>query len=558
MSSSGGWAPVLLILAVAAPGAGALATALAARRAGERAARASIAGAGLGLAAALLLLVAVGLDGPAWVLVGADAGLNAGRLAALLLVLIALVGLLVPAFASRYLTGDPRHARFFLLTGLTVTATAAMVAAATLAGLVVAWVLAGAGLVALIAHERDLPASRVAARRAAGCFTIGDGALVLALVLVLATAGDLDLRDTTAAARQLGGEEVAGIALGPLVAFLVVIAALVRSAQIPFGGWLPGTVAAPTPVSALLHAGVVNAGGILLVTLAPIVLLAPAAVGLAFAAGAVTALYGTALMLARTDVKGQLAHSTMGQMGFMVLQCSLGALSAAVFHLVGHGLYKATLFLGSGSVVHERKALRRAPGTAGPRGGTRRALADAACAVLLPLAALAAGVALVAPGVVDKPGGPVLLAFAWASGAQAAFWWLRLRRPGDARRIAVALAVLALAMIGYVAALGAVERFLAPDLPAIFAEGWAPSWLVVPVLLLAAAVLALRWSTELAPGAAAAIGARTRRLQLRLYALARRAGEAPTVGSAFPSGHRRPRAVTPIQRIPDPQHAGSI
>lgn len=558
MSTSGGWAPVLLVTAVAAPVTGALVTAVLAPRAGERAAGASIAGGALSLLAALALLVVVGVDGPVWALVGSDAGLQAGRLAALLLVLIGLVGLVVPAFASRYLAGDPRHTRFFALTGATVTATAAMVAAATLAGLVAAWVLAGAGLVALIAHERALPASRTAARRAAACFTIGDGALVVALALVLATVGDLDLRDPGAAARQLDGQAIAGVDLGPLVAVLVVVAVLVRSAQVPVGGWLPGTVAAPTPVSALLHAGLVNAGGILLVTLAPIVLLAPGAVALAFAAGAVTALYGTALMLARADVKGQLAHSTMGQMGFMVLQCSLGALSAAVFHLVAHGMYKATLFLGSGTVVHERTALRRAPRPAAVRGGAGRALADVACAVLVPLAALAAGVALLAPGIVDEPGGPILLAFAWASGAQAAFWWLRLRRPGDLRRVALALAALALAMVGYVAALGAVESFLAPALPAIAAEGWAPSWLAIPVLLLAAAVLALGWSAELAPARAAAVGARTQDLQLRLYALARRGGEAPAVASAFPGRRRPATAVIAVRPVLDPQHAGSI
>ncbi len=235
MNTSGGWAPVLLIVTVAAPPAGAVLTALMAGRAGERAARATIAGAAIGLLAAIALLVAVGTTGPAWALVGDGAGLQAGRVAALLLALVALVGLVVPSFAARYLAGDPRHARFFLLAGLTVGATAAMVAAATLAGLVAAWVLAGAGLIALITHERGLPSARTAARRAAMCFTVGDGALVLALVLVLATVGDLDLRDPAAAADRLTGADVGGLALGPVVAMLVVIAALVRSAQVPVG-----------------------------------------------------------------------------------------------------------------------------------------------------------------------------------------------------------------------------------------------------------------------------------------------------------------------------------
>ena len=135
-----------------------------------------------------------------------------------------------------------------------------------------------------------------------------------------------------------------------MLGILVVVAALSRSAQFPFHRWLPATLAAPTPVSALLHAGVVNAGGILLIRLAPLSR-REVAQALTIAAGAATMVYGATIMLVKPDVKGALAHSTTAQMGFMILTCGLGLWAAAVIHLVAHGFYKSTLFLSSGSAV---------------------------------------------------------------------------------------------------------------------------------------------------------------------------------------------------------------
>ena len=127
------------------------------------------------------------------------------------------------------------------------------------------------------------------------------------------------------------------------------VAALARCAQGPFGPWLPGTVAAPTPVSALLHAGFVNGGGILLIRTGAIASSSAVAMVVAFAVAAATAVVATAIMAQRSDVKSELAYSTMGQMGFMVAECAVGAFGAGVVHLIGHALYKATLFLGSGA-----------------------------------------------------------------------------------------------------------------------------------------------------------------------------------------------------------------
>jgi NADH-quinone oxidoreductase subunit L len=139
---------------------------------------------------------------------------------------------------------------------------------------------------------------------------------------------------------------------------------MTKSAQFPFHFWLIGTIEAPTPVSALMHAGIVNAGGFLVNRLAPLFGLAPTTLHLMFVIGGVTALIGATAMLTQTSVKRRLVYSTMGQMGYMVMECGLGAFALAVFHLCAHGLFKATLFLNSGSVIHKARTEFKLPPSA--------------------------------------------------------------------------------------------------------------------------------------------------------------------------------------------------
>jgi NAD(P)H-quinone oxidoreductase subunit 5 len=140
---------------------------------------------------------------------------------------------------------------------------------------------------------------------------------------------------------------------------LIALAAMTQSALWPFHRWLLSSLNSPTPVSALMHAGLVNGGGFLLVRFAPLYLTRPEFLNALFAAGLVTAIAGTFWKLLQTDIKRMLACSTMGQMGFMVLQCGMGLFAPAVSHLCWHGLFKAYLFLSAGSVVQEKR--RRNP-----------------------------------------------------------------------------------------------------------------------------------------------------------------------------------------------------
>ncbi|QNP46319.1 hypothetical protein H9L14_03710 [Sphingomonas sediminicola] len=126
---------------------------------------------------------------------------------------------------------------------------------------------------------------------------------------------------------------------------------MARSALPPFSGWLLGSMSAPTPVSALMHGGFVNAGGFLLIRFGDVLQATPIAQFAAIAAGLLAAIYGTGIMLVRADVKGVLAGSTVAQMGFLVLSCGLGAYGAALWHIIGHALFKSWLFLNAGSTI---------------------------------------------------------------------------------------------------------------------------------------------------------------------------------------------------------------
>jgi NADH-quinone oxidoreductase subunit L/NAD(P)H-quinone oxidoreductase subunit 5 len=486
----------LLVVVVALPFVAALLCAVSAGRLGDRAGRLGAAASAGSLALAVPLAGRIVAVGPVAATLGAGAGHTgvgfvADRLSVVMLLLVLGVSTIVQLFSSRYLSADPRQAPLVALLSATTAAVCALVCAATLSGLVVAWLASGLGLLGLLGLRRDLPAGRASVRRTAATFVISDGALVLAAALVWGSFGDIGLRGLPQIASRLAAQHlIGGLNTGAVVACLIVVAAMGRSAQLPFQRWLPATVAAPTPVSAFLHAGLVNAGGFLLVRLHALFGLTAVAADLAFTVGAATALYGTVLMLARPDVKGGLAHSTMGQMGFMMMACGLGVPAAAIFHLVGHGLYKASLFLGADSVVHndKRRAHVPAPAPAGVRWprAVRVLLAGAA-----PAAGLTAAFATFAGQALQQHGSFALLAFVWATATAATIGWLE-RTPG---RAASGLVAVAVACAGYAGLLAGAHALLDGTLvgPAA-AAGAASPWLVaIPVAAgLVAAVFAAR------------------------------------------------------------------
>lgn len=375
------------LLALAAPLALLAVAALARLSPGSRPRRllAVAQGASLGaLAVAVASAVAVAVAGPlVSPLIGAaDVGLTV-RLDALsvtLLVLVAFVGAIVVRYARSYMDGDPRQGVFTGRLGLTLASVMLLVTGGNLIHLAVAWIATSVSLHGLLTFYAERPKAMLAARKKAVTARLGDVLLIGAVALLWSSFGTTDIGAILTAAEAMSGSG-SGSESGAITAaaILLALAALLKSAQFPTHGWLPEVMEAPTPVSALLHAGIINAGGFLVIRFADVMLLSSSALHLLAVVGAVTALFGSVVMLTQTSVKASLAFSTVAQMGFMMLQCGLGLFPLAVLHIVAHSLYKAHAFLSSGSVVEIARASwvpdARPPRPAGVLAGVALALA---------------------------------------------------------------------------------------------------------------------------------------------------------------------------------------
>ncbi len=375
---------LLPVALVAAPLAGLILAATAGRRRPALALAAAAAGALVASVTAVVAAVAVAAGGrPAVGPAGAPM-LEVDPLAALVAPVLALVAATVLLYARRNLEGDPRSHRFAVAASLLLAATVTVTTAATLPVLVGGWVLGSVATVALVAY-RGTPPARAAAARVAKALALGDVALIAAAIVVT-TAGSSDAATgwsgLEAQVADLAGRSL--LAVGPvsvsaagLAAGLLTLGALARAGQLPLPRWLPGTVAAPTPVSALLHAGAVNAGAILLIRTTPVLDAAPLALGLLAAACLATLTVSVPALRARADVKGRLAESTGAQMAFMLLACAIGAPIVALTHLIGHSLYKSARFLGAGGALGREVTRRRWLPAAAPPTSLHRAAAVA-------------------------------------------------------------------------------------------------------------------------------------------------------------------------------------
>ena len=179
--------------------------------------------------------------------------------------------------------------------------------------------------------------------------TTGSLCLLIAFILLTVTYSTSSISNLTQLSNP-GHLSLLALAMG-----LIVVGVLTQSGLFPFHRWLISSLNSPTPVSALMHAGLVNGGGVLIVKFAPLMMLYPGLLTVLFIVGSVSALLGTFWKLMQHDIKKMLACSTMAQMGFMMMQCGVGLFSAAIAHLCWHGLFKAYLFLSSGSVVKQKK-----------------------------------------------------------------------------------------------------------------------------------------------------------------------------------------------------------
>ncbi|WP_120245524.1 proton-conducting transporter transmembrane domain-containing protein [Halopiger aswanensis] len=268
-------------------------------------------------------------------------------LTAVLWVVVTFFSGIVHSYSRRYMAGDRDLERFFARVFAFTLVVMVLTAADHIALFAAAWLAMGLLMAALIGHVRDWEQAQAAGALARRYFVASSAVLAGSLALLAWESG------TTSIAGILGGLEAVSPTIGLVAAGGLVLAALIQSALFPFHGWLLSSMTAPTPASALMHAGFVNAGGVLLTRFSPLVADHLAIMSAVVVLGAVSALLGQAMLLVQTNVKRKLGSSTMAQMGFMILQCGLGFFAAAIAHLILHGFYKAYLFLSSGAVVEE-------------------------------------------------------------------------------------------------------------------------------------------------------------------------------------------------------------
>ncbi|MEQ9260842.1 MAG: proton-conducting transporter membrane subunit, partial [Roseovarius sp.] len=315
---------------------------------------AALAALGLAVAGLVQLLasgpaLAVLAEGPLALLFRLD------TLGATMTVLVAFVGWIVMRYSRSYLDGEAKEGAFHGLMLATLAAVLIVTQAGSLVVLLAAFIAVGIGLRHLLLFFNERAAARRAAVKFALVWHAGDVALALAAVLLVVAFGTGDIAAITAAAAT---GEALPLAAQVAVVLLVLTAAL-KTAAFPLHGWLTEVMEAPTPVSALLHAGIINAGGFLLIRMADLVQASPGAMAALVMIGGLTGLFGAVVMLTQSAVKTALAWSTVSQMGFMLLQCGLGLWALALLHIVAHSLYKAHAFLASGGAVTAVNALRR-------------------------------------------------------------------------------------------------------------------------------------------------------------------------------------------------------
>ena len=289
-------------------------------------------------------------------LFGVGLSFRLDAVSAAMLLLVTFIGWVVVRYAGTYLDGEARQGSFTGWLCLTLATVLLLVTAGALFQLAIAWIATSLSLHRLLLFYPERVAAQRAGRKKFITARLGDAALLGAGALLAFAYGTTDIATILGGARAGAG---GGSAVG--AAGFLALAACLKSAQFPTHGWLTEVMETPTPVSALLHAGVINAGGFLLIRFADVMLLAPGVCDALVLVGGFTALFGSLVMVTQPAVKTSLAWSTVAQMGFMIFECGLALFPVALLHILAHSLYKAHSFLTSGGAV-ERVASYRRPG----------------------------------------------------------------------------------------------------------------------------------------------------------------------------------------------------
>jgi len=290
-----------------------------------------------------------------WISVGSfnvDASLMLDQLSICFVLLITGVGTLIHIYSIAYMSHDHDRRRFFAYLNLFIAAMLLLVLGDSYLNLYVGWEGVGLASYLLIGFWNQKPDYATAAKKAFIANRVGDVGLSLAIMIAFATFGDVSFAGIKEHAHHASSTQLTAIGL------MLLLAACGKSAQFPLQSWLGDAMAGPTPVSALIHAATMVTAGVYLITRSNFIFdEAPIAQLMVVIVGGVTLLFGAIIGTAKDDIKKALAASTMSQIGYMILATGLGPIgyAFAIMHLLTHGFFKASMFLGAGSVMHGMK-----------------------------------------------------------------------------------------------------------------------------------------------------------------------------------------------------------
>jgi NADH-quinone oxidoreductase subunit L len=281
-----------------------------------------------------------------------DASLLLDQLSICFVLLITSVGTLIHVYSIAYMSHDLDRRRFFAYLNFFIASMLLLVLGDSYLNLYVGWEGVGLASYLLIGFWNQKPAYATAAKKAFIANRVGDVGLSLAIMIAFATFGDVSFTGIKDQVGNASSTQLTAIGL------MLLLAACGKSAQFPLQSWLGDAMAGPTPVSALIHAATMVTAGVYLITRSNFIFdEAPIAQMMVLIIGGVTLLFGAIIGTAKDDIKKALAASTMSQIGYMILATGLGPIgyAFAIMHLLTHGFFKASMFLGAGSVMHGMK-----------------------------------------------------------------------------------------------------------------------------------------------------------------------------------------------------------
>ncbi|MFD2738607.1 NADH-quinone oxidoreductase subunit L [Sulfitobacter aestuarii] len=362
-----------------------------------------------------------------------DWAVRLDRLTAIMLIVITTVSSLVHLYSFGYMAhddnfrdGESYRPRFFAYLSFFTFAMLALVTADNLVQMFFGWEGVGVASYLLIGFYYRKPSANAAAIKAFVVNRVGDFAFLLGIFGLYFLTDSIRFDDIFAAVPELAETSVRFLwtdwNAANLIAFLLFIGAMGKSAQLFLHTWLPDAMEGPTPVSALIHAAtMVTAGVFLVCRMSPLMEFAPEAMAFVTFIGATTAFFAATVGLVQTDIKRVIAYSTCSQLGYMFVAAGVGMYSAAMFHLFTHAFFKAMLFLGAGSVIH---AMHHEQDMT-MYGGLRKKIPYTFWAMMIgTLAITGVGIPLTHIGFAGFLSKDAIIESAWGGGSMYGFWLL--------------------------------------------------------------------------------------------------------------------------------------